>query len=131
MICKQKQPTRNNPCRLSYYLLDFDFLPHINEISVLDTVVLDKLRNSSLVAPCDARERVSTLHSVRYCLLGVACRQLCGRAGGLLETIQPCRLYLSRIVYIAYIHINIAADTADSSSGAVLPHTISATIVAA
>lgn len=58
---KQKQTTRNNPCRLSYYLLDFYFLPHINEISVLDTIVLDQLR-----------------HSVSHHLLDGACRGLCG-----------------------------------------------------
>lgn len=61
-----KQPTRNNPCRLSYYLLDFNFLPCVNDVRILETIVLDKLRNSGLVALCDAWERVPTLHSVSH-----------------------------------------------------------------
>ena len=75
---KQKQPTRNNPCRLKFYLFDFYLLPHINEISVLDTIVLDKLRNSGLAALSYSRERVPTLHSVSHHLLDGACRGLCG-----------------------------------------------------
>ena len=131
-IRKQNQPARNNPCRLKFYLLNLNFLPNINEISVLDTIILSKLRNSGLVALCDARERVSTLYSISYCLLCGACSRLASRSDSLLlKAVQPCRLDLRRIVHIADVHINIAADTADSASGAVLPHTICSAVVAA
>lgn len=53
-LYKTKTADKDSPCRLSYYLLDFYFLPHINEVSVLDTIVLDKLRNSGLVPLSDA-----------------------------------------------------------------------------
>lgn len=131
-MCKQNQPARNNPCRLKFYLFDFYFLPHINEISVLDTIILDQLRNSGLVTPCDARERVSTFHSISHCFLGRACSRLASRSDSLLlEAVQPCRLDLRRIVHIADIHVNIAADTADLATACVLPHPICTAKVAA
>ncbi|MFR7868607.1 hypothetical protein, partial [Ruminococcus bicirculans (ex Wegman et al. 2014)] len=62
----------------SYYLLDFNFLSCVNDVRILDTIVLDKLHNSSLAALSYSRERVPTLHSVSHHLLDGACRGLCG-----------------------------------------------------
>lgn len=58
--------------------IDFNFLSCVNDVRILDTIVLDKLHNSSLAALSYSRERVPTLHSVSHHLLDGACRGLCG-----------------------------------------------------
>ncbi|MFR5119371.1 MAG: hypothetical protein ACLTD2_05105 [Ruminococcus sp.] len=59
---------------------------------VLDTIVLDKLRNSGLVAPCDARR--ACLHALQCTLLSssawLARHGFVVRTDGLLEAVQPC-----------------------------------------